>query len=172
MDTYRKLTREHAELEPVVELYRRYRQAEADLKTATEMVADPAMREFAETEVADRTRIAHSKPNCRNCCCRATPTTSAIFSSRCAPAPAATKSALFAGTVPHVRALRRTQALAGRNHFGKSRRTSAVTAKSSPASSARARIPNSSSNPAAIACSACRSPKPRAASTPRPAPSR
>ena len=31
MDNYRKLTREHAELEPVVELYNRFRQTEADL---------------------------------------------------------------------------------------------------------------------------------------------
>ena len=53
MGNYRKLTREHAELGPVVELYRRYQGSEADLKTAREMTNDPAMREFAEDEVAE-----------------------------------------------------------------------------------------------------------------------
>jgi peptide chain release factor 1 len=53
MDNYRKLTREHAELGPVVELYRRYQGSEADLMTAQEMANDPAMREFAEAEVAE-----------------------------------------------------------------------------------------------------------------------
>ncbi len=53
MDNYRKLTREHAELGPVVELYQRYQGSEADLKTAQEMARDPAMREFAEAEVEE-----------------------------------------------------------------------------------------------------------------------
>ncbi|MHB1351948.1 MAG: peptide chain release factor 1 [Thiobacillus sp.] len=53
MDGYRKLTREHAELSPVVSLYRRYKQVEADQKTAQEMLADADMRELAEAELAD-----------------------------------------------------------------------------------------------------------------------
>ena len=53
MERYRKLTREHADLTPVVMLYRQYRQVEADQKTASEMLADPDMRELAETELAD-----------------------------------------------------------------------------------------------------------------------
>ena len=57
MDNYRKLTREHAELGPVVELYRAYQGSNADLKTAQEMTRDPAndpaTREFAEAEVAE-----------------------------------------------------------------------------------------------------------------------
>jgi len=53
MDNYRKLTREHAELGPVVELYRAYQSSHADLKTAQEMANDPAMRDFAEAEVAE-----------------------------------------------------------------------------------------------------------------------
>ena len=51
MDNYRKLTREHSELEPVVALYRQYQGSLGDLKTAQEMAADPEMREFAEAEV-------------------------------------------------------------------------------------------------------------------------
>lgn len=62
MDQYRRLTREHAELEPVVALYRQYQQSLGDLKTAQEMskdpAADPAMREFADAEVAEtKTRL-------------------------------------------------------------------------------------------------------------------
>ena len=53
MDNYRKLTREHAEITPVVELYKLYRQSEDDMRAAQEMVADPAMREFAETEIKE-----------------------------------------------------------------------------------------------------------------------
>ena len=53
MDRYRRLTREHADLTPVVALYRKYKQVEADQKTAGEMLADPDMRELAEAELAD-----------------------------------------------------------------------------------------------------------------------
>ena len=53
MDRYRKLTREHADLTPVVALYRKYKQVEADQKSARGMLADPDMRELAEAEMAD-----------------------------------------------------------------------------------------------------------------------
>ncbi|MFN3544302.1 MAG: peptide chain release factor 1 [Thiobacillus sp.] len=53
MDSFRKLSRERAELDPVVALYRQYRQVEADQATAREMLADPTMRELAEAELAD-----------------------------------------------------------------------------------------------------------------------
>jgi peptide chain release factor 1 len=52
LETYRKLTREHSEITPVVELYRSWREAAADGEAAQEMAADPAMREFAEAELA------------------------------------------------------------------------------------------------------------------------
>ena len=51
LDNYRKLTREHAEIIPVVELFHAYRQAEQDIVTAKEMLADPEMKAFAEAEV-------------------------------------------------------------------------------------------------------------------------
>jgi peptide chain release factor 1 len=50
-DQYRKLTREHAELEPVVEHYGQWRQAKDDEAAAKELLADASMREFAEEEV-------------------------------------------------------------------------------------------------------------------------
>ncbi|MBW8328674.1 MAG: peptide chain release factor 1 [Thiobacillus sp.] len=59
MDNYRRLTREHADLSPVVALYRKYRQVEADQKTARDMLADPDLRSLAEAELAgSETRIA------------------------------------------------------------------------------------------------------------------
>jgi peptide chain release factor 1 len=56
MENYRRLTREHAEITPVVDLFRAYRSAEEDLKTAEEMAADPQSREFADSE-ARETRL-------------------------------------------------------------------------------------------------------------------
>jgi len=59
LDLYRKLTREHAEIGPVVELYQRYVSGEGDLKAAEEMSDDPAMRDFAESEIKlTRERLA------------------------------------------------------------------------------------------------------------------
>jgi peptide chain release factor 1 len=58
LDQYRKLTREHAEISPVVALYHRYRKAEDDAATAEEMARDPEMREFADAEIKEaRARI-------------------------------------------------------------------------------------------------------------------
>lgn len=51
MDNYRKLTRERAEIVPVVELYQAHHQAEQDMQTAKEMSADPQMRDFADAEI-------------------------------------------------------------------------------------------------------------------------
>ena len=51
MDQYRKLTREHAELGPVVALYQTWRQVESDVQSAQEMLADPEMKELAEAEL-------------------------------------------------------------------------------------------------------------------------
>ena len=56
MDSFRKLSRERAELEPVVILYHAYQACLADIAAAQEMQADalsldPAMREFADAEV-------------------------------------------------------------------------------------------------------------------------
>ncbi len=52
MDNYRKLTREHAEITPIVAQYHAFEQAEADLKTAHELLSDPEMKEFAQEEIS------------------------------------------------------------------------------------------------------------------------
>jgi peptide chain release factor 1 len=51
LDNYRKLTREHAEIVPVVELYNAYQLGEQDIQAAQEMTADAEMREFADAEI-------------------------------------------------------------------------------------------------------------------------
>jgi peptide chain release factor 1 len=51
MDQYRKLTREHAELGPLVALYKEYVKAQADIAAAQEMLADPEMKEMAQEEI-------------------------------------------------------------------------------------------------------------------------
>ena len=51
MDNYRKMTREHAEIGPLVALYAQFQQANADMAEAQQMLADPEMKEFAQEEI-------------------------------------------------------------------------------------------------------------------------
>ncbi|MGB7651111.1 MAG: peptide chain release factor 1 [Gallionella sp.] len=57
MDAFRKLNRERAELEPVVELYHAYQACLDDIATAQEMAADPEMCDFA----ADELKLANAR---------------------------------------------------------------------------------------------------------------
>ena len=50
---FRRLSREHAEITPIVERFNRYRAAESDRAAATEMLADPEMKAFAEAEARE-----------------------------------------------------------------------------------------------------------------------
>jgi len=52
INNYRKMTREHAELGPLVALYRDYTQANADILEAQDMLADPEMKDFAQEEIS------------------------------------------------------------------------------------------------------------------------
>ncbi|MBL8377556.1 MAG: peptide chain release factor 1 [Burkholderiales bacterium] len=51
MESYRRLTREHAEITPVVELFRRWRARGDDLAAAQEMLGDADSKAFAEEEI-------------------------------------------------------------------------------------------------------------------------
>ena len=51
LDQYRRLTREHAEIGPVVEHYALWRQARNDETAAQELLGDASMRDFAEDEL-------------------------------------------------------------------------------------------------------------------------
>ena len=81
LDQFKRLSREHAEITPVVTRYQEHRAAEADLAAAEGMAADPGMKSFAEDEAKSASSSGFSY--------RATRTTSAISSSRSAPARAA-----------------------------------------------------------------------------------
>ncbi len=51
MNRYRSLTKEHAEVDGVVQRFNRYEQRERDLATAREMMADADMAEMAQEEI-------------------------------------------------------------------------------------------------------------------------
>jgi len=53
IDNYRKLSREHAEITPVVDLFHAYEQTQKDITTARDMLGDPDMKEFAEVELQE-----------------------------------------------------------------------------------------------------------------------
>jgi len=51
MDNYLKITKEHAEITPIVEQYNTYVKTESDIKEAHDMLSDPEMKEFAQEEI-------------------------------------------------------------------------------------------------------------------------
>ena len=51
MDQFRRLSREHSELDNLVGLYKRFRDAESDAAAAKDMAADPSMKGFADEEL-------------------------------------------------------------------------------------------------------------------------
>jgi peptide chain release factor 1 len=58
-ERFRALSREFAEIEPVVASYNAYRRVQEDIATAQELLADAEMREMAEEEIsAGRARMA------------------------------------------------------------------------------------------------------------------
>src|ERR1700756_1670988 len=50
LDRYRALSREHAEITPVVGRYREWQSAERDFVTAQDLAADPETKTYAEEE--------------------------------------------------------------------------------------------------------------------------
>lgn len=50
---FRDLSKEYAELEPVVQSFSDYQQVQQDLSEAEDMLADPEMKEMAEEEIAE-----------------------------------------------------------------------------------------------------------------------
>ncbi|MDQ3027678.1 MAG: peptide chain release factor 1 [Pseudomonadota bacterium] len=58
-DSFRKLSQERAEIQPLVEAFAGYRRAEGDVAAAEEMARDPQMRAFADEELkSGRARLA------------------------------------------------------------------------------------------------------------------
>ena len=52
MDAYRKLTKEHVEIEPVVQTYQDFRQTQENVSASKELLSDPELSELAEEEIA------------------------------------------------------------------------------------------------------------------------
>jgi len=53
LDNYRRLSREHAEIAPVVKLFDAHRATEEDVHVAQTMISDPEMKELADAEIRD-----------------------------------------------------------------------------------------------------------------------
>ncbi|CEZ20179.1 peptide chain release factor RF-1 [Candidatus Methylopumilus planktonicus] len=51
MDYYRKITKEHSDITPIVDEYHAYKKNEANLNEAQSMLSDPEMKEFAQEEI-------------------------------------------------------------------------------------------------------------------------
>ncbi len=51
MQEYTRLNREYAELTPIVEKFKEYSDCSADIVTAEELLSDPGMKEFAQSEL-------------------------------------------------------------------------------------------------------------------------
>jgi peptide chain release factor 1 len=51
MEQFRRLSREHAELSPVVDLFGQYRKTEQEVTDAQELLSDPEMKAYAEGEL-------------------------------------------------------------------------------------------------------------------------
>jgi peptide chain release factor 1 len=51
MDQYRKITKEHSDITPIVDEYLAYIKNEANLNEAQAMLSDPEMKEFAQEEI-------------------------------------------------------------------------------------------------------------------------
>jgi len=59
LEQFRKLSRDHAELEPVVELFNQYRETEQDVADAQALLSDSEMKGYAESELkVGRDRLA------------------------------------------------------------------------------------------------------------------
>lgn len=50
---FRKLSREHSELQEITDVWQQYKQAEADISTAEEMLAEPDFKEMAQEEIKE-----------------------------------------------------------------------------------------------------------------------
>ncbi|MGL4767906.1 MAG: peptide chain release factor 1 [Formosimonas sp.] len=51
ISNYRKLSKEHAEITPVVQTFNQFVQTEQDIESASEMLADPEFKAFAQEEI-------------------------------------------------------------------------------------------------------------------------
>jgi peptide chain release factor 1 len=168
LDNYRKLSQERAEISPVVGAFGEYRKAEADVAAAEEMARDAAMRDFGEEEVkSGKARMAALEDEIQKMLLPRDPNDDKNLFLEVRGGTGGDESALFAGDL-----FRMYSRYAERKGWqveilsespGEAGGYKEVIARIVGAAPTR----SSSSSPAGIACSACRPPRPRGASTPR-----
>ena len=89
---FRSHSKALAEIQPLVDHFREYKDVIAQITATEELVKDPDMRELAQEELASLERGATCcSPRSRSCSCRRIPTTKRTSSWKSAPAPAATR---------------------------------------------------------------------------------
>ena len=100
LDNYRKLTREHAEITPVVDVYENYRKVADDIATAQEMLGDPEMKEFADAEIrAGKEKLAAFEDHLQRLLLPADPNDERNIFLEVRAGTGGDESALFAGDI-------------------------------------------------------------------------
>ncbi len=100
LDSYRKFTRERAELSPLVEHYELWKSALHDEETAQEWLADLSMRDFAEEEISDaRSRMAQLEKELHTMLLPRDPNDERSIFLEVRAGTGGDESALFAGTL-------------------------------------------------------------------------
>ena len=51
MERFKKISKEHSDILPVVDIYKNYLKFDNDISDAREMLSDPEMKDFAQTEI-------------------------------------------------------------------------------------------------------------------------
>lgn len=51
MERYKKISKEHSEITPIVEIYKKYQKVSLDIIEAKELLSDPEMKAFAQEEI-------------------------------------------------------------------------------------------------------------------------
>ena len=51
MERYKKISKEHADITPIVDVYKEFKKQSQDLADAKEMLSDPEMKAFAQDEI-------------------------------------------------------------------------------------------------------------------------
>ena len=146
-DTYVKLSREFAELEPVVEAIKAYRAVAAEIADLDALLADPTTDAEMRRSRRPRSRCwSRSAPRSSSRSARAAPEGRDGRAQRHPGNPRRHRRrrglAVRRRPVPHVRALRRQAGLEGRGGLGERRHAWAATRKSSPRSGAAAPSPS------------------------------
>lgn len=57
MDRYKKISKEHSDILPVVDIYQEFTRLTKDINDAKEMLSDPEMKSFAQDEKIGRAHV-------------------------------------------------------------------------------------------------------------------